>query len=148
MNSRTWSGRLLLALVSGGYSNITDDRIRPYLATLTATPFLKPMVEDFGAHADAAQLHQIRTAVETSPSLATQLEELYRAHRLVAIRAASEASRSQITSNRPPVNSPTAAVPPTADPALVEPLAHCMLTDEVRADIQGWNDMICERKNS
>src|SRR6267143_5633873 len=92
--------------------------------SLTATPFLKPMVEDFGAHADAAQLHQIRTAVETSPSLATQLEELYRAHRLVAIRAASEASRSQITSNR--------------HTALVEPLAHCMLTDEARADIQGW----------
>ena len=61
--------------------------------SLTATPFLKPIVEDFGAHADAAQLHQIRTAVE-------------------------------------------------------EPLAHCMLTDEARADIQGWNDMICERKNS
>ncbi len=134
MNSRTWSGRQLPAVVSGGYSNITDDRIRPYLATLTATPFLKPIVEDFGAHADAAQLHQIRTSVETSPSLATQLEELSRAHRLVAIRAASEASRSQITSDR--------------HPALVEPLAHCMLTDEARADIQGWNDMICERKNS
>jgi len=62
--------------------------------------------------------------------------------------AASEASRSQITSNRPPVDSPTAAVAPTAHPALVEPLAHCMLTDEARADIQGWNDMISERKNS
>jgi hypothetical protein len=54
--------------------------------TLVVPPSLKPLLDEFAAHAEPVEVQQVQAALESSAPLAAQLRGLLDTHRLVAIR--------------------------------------------------------------